>query len=264
MIEILPRHFVEKPWGRTDLPTIFEMGDRRIGEVWFDKADVPLPVLVKWLFTSENLSIQVHPSDGQAAEFGLPSGKEECWIVVDAEEDARLGIGLTETLSAEQLREASLSGRIEHLMDWKRVQAGDWFFIPAGTVHAIGAGVRLVEIQQNADITYRLYDYGRPRELHLDHGVAVSNPAPFSGLSGQLPSGGGMAKFLECPHFSIDSLRGSFSSRDTQLVDRLFIPVTGEFRTAGTSLVPGQVGMGRARSIEAASATDLMLICTFR
>jgi mannose-6-phosphate isomerase len=179
---LLERHFVEKPWGRDDVPTPFGApADQRIGEVWYEAADgSPLPLLVKWLFTSEKLSIQVHPSDDQARARGLPSGKEECWYIVSAEPGAVLGMGTKQPLTSDELRAASLSGEIEALMDWKPVKAGDYFYIPAGTVHAIGAGITLVEVQQYADITYRLYDYGRPRELHLDDGVAVSKAAPYA------------------------------------------------------------------------------------
>jgi mannose-6-phosphate isomerase len=178
----LDTKYVEKPWGRDALPALFpDGGDRRIGEVWFDgPAGQHPPLLVKYIFTSERLSIQVHPTDEQGQERGLPGGKSECWLILDAEPDARLGMGTRAPLDAETLRAASLDGRIETLMDWKPVKAGDFFYIPAGTVHAIGAGVTLVEVQQNVDVTYRLYDYGRPRELHLDDGVAVSVATPYA------------------------------------------------------------------------------------
>jgi mannose-6-phosphate isomerase len=153
------------------------MGGRRIGEICYEaEGPEPLPILVKWLFTSEKLSIQVHPNDIQAQARGMPSGKEECWYIVDAEPDAVLGMGTKTPLDAEALRTASLSGEIEQLMDWKPVKPGDYFYIPAGTVHAIGAGITLVEVQQYADITYRLYDYGRPRELHLEDGFRCPSP----------------------------------------------------------------------------------------
>jgi mannose-6-phosphate isomerase len=177
----LAKHMVEKPWGRNDIPAAFGAPvGKRIGEIWYDIAGDPLPILVKWLFTSEKLSVQVHPSDEQARQRDLPSGKEECWYIIDAVPGAVLGIGTKRKLSSDELRDASMSGEIEQLMDWKPVKAGDYFYIPAGTVHAIGAGITLVEVQQNADVTYRLYDYGRPRELHLADGIAVSRPAPYS------------------------------------------------------------------------------------
>jgi mannose-6-phosphate isomerase len=178
----LATKYVEKPWGRDTLPALFPDGaGRRIGEVWFDgpQGRHP-PLLVKYIFTSERLSIQVHPDDAQGQARGLPGGKSECWLVLAAEPGATLGMGTIEALDGETLRATSLDGRIEALMDWKPVQAGDFFYIPAGTVHAIGAGITLVEVQQNVDVTYRLYDYGRPRELHLEDGVAVSRAEPYA------------------------------------------------------------------------------------
>lgn len=172
---------VEKPWGRTSLPPIFaDPQGRRIGEIWFEDGEgQDLPLLVKYIFTSDRLSIQVHPTDAQAKAIGLPRGKEEIWYILDCEPDAVLGIGLTQEMSPEAFRAAALDGSIEAYMDWKPVKPGDAFFIPAGTVHAIGAGIALVEIQQNSDITYRLYDYGRPRDLHLDAGAPISHLAPY-------------------------------------------------------------------------------------
>ncbi len=199
----LHRHFVEKPWGRTDLPSAFAAPlGKRVGEVWYETPDgAPLPLLVKWLFTSEKLSIQVHPNDAEAQASGQRSGKEECWYIVDAEPSAVLGIGTTQALDADELRAASLSGEIEQLMDWKPVKAGDYFYIPAGTVHAIGSGITLVEVQQYADITYRLYDYGRPRELHLDDSVAVAKAAPYTDpRSGRVA---GNAQLVDGPHFQL-------------------------------------------------------------
>ena len=172
----------EKPWGCTRLPALFpDPAGKRIGEIWFEGPDGQhLPLLVKYIFTSEKLSIQVHPDDKQAKANGLPGGKSECWYILDAEPGATLGIGTTGTLSGEELRTAALDGSIEGLVDWKPVQAGSFFYIPAGTVHAIGGGVTLVEVQQNNDITYRLFDYGRPRELHLDDGVAASRAQRYA------------------------------------------------------------------------------------
>jgi mannose-6-phosphate isomerase len=199
----LNKHLVEKPWGRNDIPAAFgDTGGRRIGEIWYESSGPePLPILVKWLFTSEKLSIQVHPNDSQAQARGMPSGKEECWYIVDAEPGAVLGMGTKRPLGSDELRAASLSGEIEQLMDWKPVKAGDYFYIPAGTVHAIGAGITLVEVQQYADITYRLYDYGRPRELHLDDGVAVSQARPYKDVRSGHVAGG--KQLVAGPYFNL-------------------------------------------------------------
>ena len=177
--KLQPRH-VAKPWGRIHLPSVFgDTGPNPIGEIWYEGEESDLPLLVKHIFTSEKLSIQVHPGDEAAIAEGLQGGKEEIWYILDCEPDARLGIGLNRAVSPEQFRAAALDGSIEQLINWKPVRPGDCYFIPAGTVHAIGAGIMLAEVQQNVDVTYRLYDYGRPRELHLDLGLAVSHLAPY-------------------------------------------------------------------------------------
>lgn len=248
----LAKHLVEKPWGRTDVPTAFgDIGGRRIGEIWYESAADQLPILVKWLFTSEKLSIQVHPNDEQAQIRGMLSGKEECWYIVDAVPGAVLGMGTSQPLTGEQLRAASLSGEIEQMMDWKPVKAGDYFYIPAGTVHAIGAGITLVEVQQHADITYRLYDYGRPRELHLDDGVAVSVAAPYA------DSRAGHAamnqQLVDGPHFrlwyvnSSDAL-GSMGARGR----RWIVPLCGEI------VADGEVaGVGDCLLVEAGTKLEM-------
>jgi mannose-6-phosphate isomerase len=240
----LKTHLVEKPWGRTDIPPAFgDMGGRKIGEIWYDDgAATPLPILVKWLFTSEKLSIQVHPDDAQAKARGLASGKEECWVIVSAEPGATLGMGTKRPLTAEELRAASISGEIEALMDWKPVKAGDYFYIPAGTVHAIGAGITLVEVQQYADITYRLYDYGRPRELHLEDGVAVSDAAPYADpRSGHLD---GNRLLVDGPHFRLEY----FTAADRQSIApsnqrRWVIPLHGSVSVGAEPVGAGECAL---------------------
>jgi mannose-6-phosphate isomerase len=204
----LDRRYVEKPWGRTQLPPMFDTPPgERIGEVWFTGA-ADLPLLAKYIFTSERLSIQVHPNDEQARARGLKQGKSECWYILEAEPNATLGLGLKRAVSADELRRAAVDGSIEQLMDWRPIRAGDFFFVPAGTVHAIGAGIALLEFQQNADVTYRLYDYGRPRELHLDDGIAVSRPEPYSGELAQHLSGDEERTLVDGPHFTLIHTRG--------------------------------------------------------
>src|SRR5271165_3300984 len=162
----LQPRFLEKVWGSTRLEPWFESTGAKIGEVWFEGAG-PLPILVKFIFTTEKLSVQVHPDDVYAAKHHNSRGKTEMWHVLAAAPGARIAAGFREPVSAERLRAGALSGEIEELLAWHEARPGDTFFIPAGTVHAIGAGLTLCEIQQFSDITYRLYDYGRPRELHL-------------------------------------------------------------------------------------------------
>lgn len=170
----LDRRYIEKPWGRAQLPAIFEAPScSPIGEMWF-ASHADLPLLAKYLFTSERLSVQVHPDDTQARVRGLERGKAECWYVIEAEPEATIGLGLRRTLTREELRDAALDGSIVDAIEWRPVRAGDFFYVPPGTIHAIGGGISLLEFQQNSDATYRLYDYGRPRPLHLDDGVAVS------------------------------------------------------------------------------------------
>lgn len=206
MQKLVP-HYVEKPWGRTDLPSIFAAAaGRQIGEVWFESADGrDLPLLVKYIFTGDRLSIQVHPNDAQAIASGLTRGKEEIWYILDCEPGATLGIGLIAPMTPDQFRAAAQDGSLEQWIDWRPVKPGDCYFIPAGTIHAIGACITLAEIQQNADVTYRLYDYGRPRKLHLEEGVAVSRLIPYDrALTQALP--GSEARLIgddEAP-FSLD------------------------------------------------------------
>jgi mannose-6-phosphate isomerase len=220
----LERRYVEKPWGRDAFPPMFDAPpDKRIGEVWFTGGGA-LPLLAKYIFTSERLSIQVHPDDQQARERGLSQGKSECWTILDAEPGATLGLGLKHQVDGEQLRTAALDGSIEELMDWRAVGAGDFIFVPSGTIHAIGAGISLLEFQQNSDVTYRLYDYGRPRELHLDDGLAVANAAPFPDGLIQHLSGDEYRTLVDGPHFTL------VQSSDDALQGRLrwVIPLDGE------------------------------------
>lgn len=210
MMHLLPASMVEKPWGRDTLPQPFVApAGQAIGEVWFDPPPALPDLLVKYIFTSENLSVQVHPSDAQTLAQGLGrQGKEECWLVVEARPGAQIGIGFNEPLSPEALRVAAQDGSIEALMTWYPVSAGDFFYIPANTVHAIGAGVSLIEVQQNSDITYRLYDYGRPRALHLDAGTAVARGEPYPAECRRFVPADAAVTLVEGPIFRLDQIIG--------------------------------------------------------
>ena len=184
--------FHERIWGTTTLGPWFPDPERRIGEVWFS-GGVNASLLAKLIFTSANLSVQVHPADDFAREHENSRGKTEMWHVLEAEPGAVVAIGFRDRITREQFEAALAECRVENLLQWVPARAGDTFLIPAGTVHAIGAGLTLCEIQQNSDVTYRLYDYGRPRELHLDKGLAVSHLEPYDGKV-DLP--------IRCAHFN--------------------------------------------------------------
>lgn len=204
---LLPTRMVNKVWGRTTLPAPFVAPEGEpIGEIWFEPPSEMPDLLVKYLFTSEKLSVQVHPSDEQA----LPgeSGKEECWLVLDAEPEGCLAIGFDEQVTPQEIEAAARDGSIEDLLTWHRVQAGDVFMLPPGTVHAIGPGLALVEVQQKSDTTFRLYDYGRPRELHLERGLAVARGEPYpSSLHGTVAERG--VHLIEGEHFRLDRVEGA-------------------------------------------------------
>ena len=131
------------------------------------------PLLVKIIQADEALSVQVHPDDKLAVELEGSGnrGKTECWYVLGAKPGAKLVYGLKKDYSARELSEAIKQTRLEDYLNYEEIKKGDFIFIPAGTVHAIGGGLRLLEVQQSCDLTYRLYDYGRPREIHVEKGL---------------------------------------------------------------------------------------------
>ena len=231
----------EKPWGQTGITNSRHSDgetDRRIGEVSFAHPHgVDLPVLIKYLYTSERLSIQVHPDNDQARLRGHACGKDEMWIVLQAAPHSTIGLGLTRTVSPSELKEAVADGSIEHLVDWRAVAPGDVIYNPAGTIHAAGADLVLLEVQQSIDLTYRLYDYGRPRELHLADGLAVADgrphfdprdcsvadgrsrvlaDGPYFGAAwcaGNVPAGLPVA----APHWQVVAVQGSVTIGDTSV-----------------------------------------------
>jgi mannose-6-phosphate isomerase len=199
--------FDERPWGVRDLrPVYTKVIKDPIGESWLTwednrVANGPLagctlgdlakkyrrdlvgmlarhedrfPLLVKFLFPGDKLSVQVHPDDEQAKKNGQPCGKTECWYVLRAEPGAQVALGLKPGVTLDEFRRAIVETRAEELLNWVDVFAGDMIYVAAGTVHTIGGGMVLVETQQASDTTYRLYDYGRPRELHIEDGLAAT------------------------------------------------------------------------------------------
>lgn len=194
--------FREKVWGVYDTAPWYQPSGMKVGEVWFlGPGGEPLPLLVKFVFTSEKLSVQVHPPDDYAWKHEGTPGKTEMWHVLRAAPGAAIALGLNRRITREHLRQAALSGEIEGLLNWVPVSPGDTIFTPTGTIHAIGAGVALLEIQQQSDITYRLYDYGRPRELHLEKALDVSCLEPHPGKTAPRPIAPGLERLVACPWF---------------------------------------------------------------
>ncbi len=167
------------------------------------------PVLIKFIDAKDNLSIQVHPSDEYALENEGEFGKTEMWYILDAEPDAFLYYGFKEEISKDEFVERIENNTLLEVLNAVKVNKGDVFFIPAGTLHAIGKGIVIAEVQQNSNLTYRVYDYGRidkngnTRELHVEKAVEVTDLTPPK----QLDFGNHLAK---CEYFTVDVVEDDF------------------------------------------------------
>jgi mannose-6-phosphate isomerase len=272
VIERASVQVAHKPWGVADLQpwsSIGASGDR-VGELWFQRADKDAPVprlLLKLLFTSAPLSIQVHPDDAFARTMGLPNGKTEAWYVLSATPAAKVAVGLRVPLTPRELRASIRDGSIAVLVQWRPVAKGDVIFVPGGTIHAIGAGIVLAEIQQHSDATFRLFDFGRQRTLHEDIAVAASDAGPAQIQPGPRRLTAERTLLVSSPHFVLERIdlpaNASFSlntDRETWFLaldghaaiglttasvgDAIFIGGPDhENRKAGTSMVVGANGL---------------------
>ena len=195
----------EKVWGRTCLEPWFPDSATPIGEAWF-LAERELPLLVKLIFTSERLSVQLHPDDGEDG----PRGKTEMWHILSAEPGATIALGFREPITRQRLLEAARSGEIERLVNWIPVNAGQTYFTPAHTVHAIGPGIVLCEIQQNSDVTYRLWDYGRPRPIHVEQAVPIADLGVHPGPVLPVAIGERRDLLVRSKHFVTEMVRAPF------------------------------------------------------
>jgi len=266
---IAPR-FVARVWGSRDLRPWYDCttDGEPIGEVWLTGddclvetgphagktlsgifAEVPelllgsgapspeSPLLIKVIFAQEKLSVQVHPDDRLAQKYGHPRGKTECWYALAAQPGAQVACGLKPGVTVEQIKEGIHDGTLESRLNLLDVAAGEMVFVDAGTVHAIWPGSILMETQQNCDLTYRMYDYGRPRELHLEKSLEAMR---LTTHAGKVP-----AKILtdrsvlvEAEYFRVDRIpvKESRSSRT--------LPEEGEL-TRGLSYLFAAAGSGR-------------------
>ena len=255
---------VEKPWGRHRLYPGFPdpaPGGEPIGEVWFQSPHPDEPnLLIKYLFTSEKLSVQDHPSDAEAQKRGLPRGKDECWLVLDAEPDSTIAIGPKQPITADQLRAGALDGSIVNMLDWKKVKRGDFYYSHSGVIHAIGAGLTVIEVQQNSDTTYRLYDYGRPRELHLDDGIAVADLEPWSPPPAPGEIAPGRTILVEGPKFVLERWTGGPRTIDLPAgTPGWLVPIRGEGVVGGVAWKAGEcVLVEGPEQLHASNDSDLL------
>jgi mannose-6-phosphate isomerase len=246
-IELARVEIKQKPWGSIDLlPWNGTSTDGKpVGEVWFQRADRTAPdtaLLLKLLFTTEPLSIQVHPDDAFARSIGLANGKTEAWYILSAGPDAQIALGLKHMLSSSQLRSAIADGSIVDMVQWHPARAGDVVFVPAGTIHAIGAGIVLAEVQQQSDATFRLFDYGRQRALHIDNAVAaaVAGPAKRQPSPTQLDEA--RKAVVVDAHFvleQVEFLPGSIWTIDIQK-EAWLLAIGGSAQIGSVKIAPGE------------------------
>jgi mannose-6-phosphate isomerase len=239
---LLKPQFHERVWGTRDLSPIYsrKVTGGPIGEAWLtgDACQVAngrltghklsslcqgfgakllgettppasgFPLLIKFLFPQDKLSVQVHPDDVIAAQMGQPCGKTECWYVLKCEPGAQVGLGLKPGTTKVEVERAIREVRMEQLLNWIDVHPGDMFYVDAGTIHAIGPGSVIVEAQQNSDTTFRLYDYGRPRELHVEDGLKAAKEHTHAGRVAagkpQFDKGKMQVNLVASPSFIVD------------------------------------------------------------
>jgi mannose-6-phosphate isomerase len=175
------------------------------------------PLLVKLIFPREKLSVQVHPDDETARRAGLPCGKTECWYVLKAEPGSQVALGLKAGTTREEFARSIKDVRAEQLLNWVDIHAGEMIYVEAGTVHAIAPGVILLETQQNSDTTYRLYDYGRPRELHVAQGLQALKEKTRAGkVQAQTVANGHWTSLVNSPCFTVNKITLGDGKRLTQ------------------------------------------------
>jgi mannose-6-phosphate isomerase len=246
---IEPR-FVSRVWGYRDLRPWFDRvqtDGEPLGEVWLTGDDCRVangpdggktlaalfterpqdmlgsvapraesPLLIKLIFAREKLSVQVHPDDRMAHKYGLPRGKTECWYALEADAGAQVAVGLKAGVNIDQVRDGIQNGTLEQSLNVLPVEKGDMIFVDAGTVHAIWPGSILLETQQNSDTTYRMYDYGRPRELHIEKSLEA---ARFTTRAGKIPpvDRGDRSILIDVEYFRVERVPVKGSRQSTTL-----------------------------------------------
>jgi mannose-6-phosphate isomerase len=287
---LLEPRFDRRPWGARDLSPIYELHvkaeEEPIGEAWLTSEQCrvengPLagtelgelcrrhgrefvgtaspdaesfPLLIKFLFPREKLSVQVHPDDETAQRQGQPCGKTECWYVVHSEAGAQIGLGLRNGITRDELRCSIQEGRAEKMLNWIDVQPGEMYYVDAGTVHALGGGSIILETQQNSDTTYRLYDYGRGRELHIQQGMSAVKER--TGAGRVLPRTGKESRLIETPYFVVE--RFALGNQRDFPGDRHSVQILVAADGSGVIEWEGKqkVSISRGRTVVVPAATD--------
>ena len=256
-IEVARPQELQKPWGVTDLRpwSNADHAGRLVGEIWYERSSAAASepaLLLKILLTSQPLSIQVHPDDAFAQSIGLPHGKTEAWHVLGAQPGAAVALGLTHSVTPQQLRQAVDDGSIADLVAWRTIAAGDTVFVPAGTIHAIGPGLVIAEVQQRSDATFRLFDHGRNGKLHIDHALAVARAAPAGVQLHPNCLANGRTLLVSNPYFVFerlelepDSTWRLDASRETWL-----LILSGRARAGGFDVVKGDAVFAQAERVE--------------
>lgn len=225
--------FSEKVWGYEK----WNLSTHKNGCSVLDNSDVnlydylkkQLPILIKIIKAEESLSVQVHPGDEFANLYENDNGKTECWYILDAEEGASLICGIKDGINKESLKEILEEGLIADYLEEVNIKAGDMIYIPAGTIHAIKGGIKLLEIQQSSDVTYRIYDWGRDREMHIEKALEVID---YNGetTSGKIEN----FKKLETPYFNVEKV--TVNDQYTDKVEGEFYSLTV---TKGNGILKG-------------------------
>ncbi|WP_263357368.1 type I phosphomannose isomerase catalytic subunit [Acidicapsa ligni] len=217
------------------------------------------PLLLKVIFAQEKLSVQVHPDDRLAQKYGQPRGKTECWYALAAEPGAKVAAGLKPGVTLEQIEQEVTDGTLEQSLEVLPVAAGDMVFVDAGTVHAIWPGSVLLETQQNCDITYRLFDYGRPRELHVAKALEAIR---FQTAAGKVPPGelsAGRSVLVESDYFRVEKVfvQGTRSGDSLNSASQNLTSQAGE--PAGLQYLFAAEGAGVISAVDGAAFESVTL-----
>ena len=280
--EILSPYIVRKIWGGKRLPVMKSLDESGqalpVGETWevsrhedgsskvgnrelsSTTSEEDLPYLVKFIDTSDNLSVQVHPHDEYAKRVENSMGKTECWLILDAEPGSGIYLGFKKGVTKEQFQEAvERSEDVSRFLVFHEVKRGDFFFVPAGSIHAIGKGVTLVETQQSSGITYRVWDWnrvdseGQSRELHIEKAMDVSrfdsdfNDSSTFKIQKNLLSMRGVSQVISHSDFDVWIVNGEWDSSRIKKTSRhvSIISLGEKVEIDGVEILAYQAALGK-------------------